>query len=203
MIRAFKKYFITGLLIWAPLLVTVWVLITLVSTLENLIPESFSANALFGIPIPGLRMLIVLAVLALTGLFAANFLGRRVVEQWERLLGRIPLIRSIYKSVKQVGDSLLAPNGQAFRQAVLVQYPRLGVWTIALVTGAPGGETAQHLPGDMVSVYVPTTPNPTSGFFLMMSRDEIKPLNMTVDTALKYIVSMGVVVPPLPPQESR
>lgn len=201
--RSFKKYFITGLLIWAPLVVTVWVLIMLVSTLENLIPESFSANALFGIPIPGLRMLIVLAVLVLTGLFAANFLGRSVVEQWERLLGRIPLIRSIYKSVKQVGDSLLAPNGQAFRQAVLVQYPRLGVWTIALVTGAPGGETAQHLPGDMVSVYVPTTPNPTSGFFLMMSRAEIKPLNMTVDTALKYIVSMGVVVPPLPPQESR
>ena len=201
--RAFKKYFVTGLLLWAPLVVTAWVLIMLVTTLENLIPESLSANALFGIPIPGLRMLIVLAVVVLTGLFAANFLGRSVVEQWERLLGRIPLIRSIYKSVKQVGDSLLAPNGQAFRQAVLVQYPRLGVWTIALVTGTPGGDAANQLPGDMVSVYVPTTPNPTSGFFLMMSRAEIKPLNMTVDTALKYIVSMGVVVPPLPPQESR
>lgn len=200
---SFKKYLITGLLFWAPLVVTAWVVILIVTSLEDLIPESLSARALFGIPIPGLRMLIVLAILVLTGVFAANFLGRSVVEQWERLLGRIPLIRTIYKSVKQVGDSLLAPNGQAFRQAVLVQYPRAGVWTIALVTGKPSGETAEHLPDDMISVYVPTTPNPTSGFFLMMAKQDVKPLKMSVDTALKYIVSMGVVAPPQPPQEPR
>ena len=118
-------------------------------------------------------------------------------------MGRIPLIRSIYNSVKQVGDTLLAPNGQAFRQAVLVQYPRVGAWTIAFVTGVPGGEAARHLSGDYVSVYVPTTPNPTSGFFLMVPRADIVALNMSVDAALKYIVSMGAVAPPPPPQESH
>lgn len=201
--RAFKRYLIAGLLIWAPLVITVWVITVLVSTLESMVPESLSAKALFGLDVPGFRVLIVLAILLVTGAFAANFIGQAIVDRWERLLGRIPLIRSIYKSVKQVGDTLLAPNGQAFRQAVLVQYPRQGSWTIALVTGVPGGEAATHLPDDYVSVYVPTTPNPTSGFFLMMPRADVIVLSMSVDAALKYIVSMGVVAPPPPPQESH
>jgi uncharacterized membrane protein len=132
-------------------------------------------------------------------MFAANFLGRGILKYSEKVLGRIPLVRSIYQSVKQVSDTLLAPNGQAFRQAVLVQYPRAGCYTVALLTGAPSGEVAEHLQGDYVSVYVPTTPNPTSGFFLIMSRSEVVPLNMSVDAALKYIVSMGVVAPPAGP----
>ena len=192
---AFKKYLITGLLIWVPLVITIWVLGLLVETLESVVPAFLSPRALFGFDLFGFRALLVLVVLLVTGLFAANFLGRGILQWYERLLGRIPLVRSIYNSVKQVSDTLLAPNGQAFRQAVLVQYPRQGSWTIALLTGAPSGEVAAHLVTDHVSVYVPTTPNPTSGFFLMMPRSDVIPLAMSVDTALKYIVSMGVVAP--------
>lgn len=197
--RVIKKYFITGLLIWVPLAITVWVLGLLIATLEGFVPSFLSSQALFGINIPGFRFLLVIAVVLLTGIFAANLLGRTLLEQWEALLGRIPLVRSIYNSVKQVSDTVLAPNGQAFRQAVLVQYPRAGSWTIAFLTGVPSGEVASHLPGNHVSVYVPTTPNPTSGFFLMMPRDHVIELHMSVDAALKYIVSMGVVAPPAQP----
>lgn len=194
--RIIKKYFITGLLIWVPLAITVWVLGLLVATLEGFVPSFLSSQSLFGIDIPGFRFVLVVVVVLLTGVFAANLLGRTLLEQWESLLGRIPLVRSIYNSVKQVSDTVLAPNGQAFRQAVLVQYPRAGSWTIAFLTGVPSGEVANHLPGEHVSVYVPTTPNPTSGFFLMMPRDHVIELQMSVDAALKYIVSMGVVAPP-------
>lgn len=196
--RVFKKYFITGLLIWVPLVITVWVLGVLIATLEGFVPGFLSAESLFGVDIPGFRFLLVILVVLLTGVFAANLLGRTLLDQWEKLLGRIPLVRSIYNSVKQVSDTVLAPNGQAFRQAVLVQYPRQGSWTIAFLTGVPSGEVATHLPGDHVSVYVPTTPNPTSGFFLMMPRAEVIDLHMSVDAALKYVVSMGVVAPPPP-----
>jgi uncharacterized membrane protein len=195
--RIFKKYFITGLLIWVPVVITFWVLGLLLSTLASVVPPFLSSQSLFGINIPGFRLVLVIVVVLLTGVFAANLLGRTIVEQWERLLGRIPLVRSIYTSVKQVSDTVLAPNGQAFRQAVLVQYPREKSWTIAFLTGVPNGEVAAMLPGEHVSVYIPTTPNPTSGFFLMMARDDVMPLAMSVDEALKYIVSMGVVSPPL------
>jgi uncharacterized membrane protein len=197
--RSFKKYFITGLLIWVPLVITIWVLGLVISTLESVVPAFLSPQALFGLDIPGFRALMVLVVLLATGVFAANFLGRSILSRSERLLGRIPLVRSIYQSVKQVSDTLLAPNGQAFRQAVLIQYPRQGSWTIALLTGAPSGEVAAHLQTEHVSVYVPTTPNPTSGYFLMLPRSEVIPLSMSVDAALKYIVSMGVVAPPAEP----
>lgn len=193
--RVIKKYFITGLLIWVPLVITVWVLGLLVATLEGFVPGFLSSQSLFGIDIPGFRFVLVIVVVLLTGVFAANLIGRTMVDQWESLLGRIPLVRSIYNSVKQVSDTVLAPNGQAFRRAVLVQYPRAGAWTIAFVTGTPSGEVADSLPGDHISVYVPTTPNPTSGFFLMVPRAEVTDLQMSVDAALKYIVSMGVVAP--------
>jgi uncharacterized membrane protein len=193
--RFLKKYFVTGLLIWVPVVITIWVLGLVVNTLESVVPAFLSPTALFGFDIPGFRVALVLAVLLATGMFAANFLGRGILKYSEKVLGRIPLVRSIYQSVKQVSDTLLAPNGQAFRQAVLVQYPRAGCYTVALLTGAPSGEVADHLQSDYVSVYVPTTPNPTSGFFLIMLRSEVVPLNMSVDAALKYIVSMGVVAP--------
>lgn len=194
--RAVKTYFITGLLIWAPLVITLWVIGLLVDTLENVVPKFLSPQALFGMDLPGFRILLVLLVLFATGLFAANFLGRSIVERWESLLGRIPLVRSIYLSVKQVSDTLLKPNGQAFRQAVMVRFPHADAWTIAFLTGKPGGEVASHLDQEHVSVYVPTTPNPTSGYFLMLPRSQVIPLEMTVDAALKYVVSMGVVAPP-------
>ncbi|OZI68241.1 hypothetical protein CAL27_01855 [Bordetella genomosp. 1] len=200
----FKKYFITGLLIWMPLAITVWVLSLLVDTLEGFVPQFLSSESLFGVGIPGFRFVLVILVVLVTGVLGANLLGRSLFEQWERILGRIPLVRSIYNSVKQVSDTVLGPNGRAFRQAVLIQYPRQGAWTIAFLTGTPSGEVASYLPGEHLSVYVPTTPNPTSGFFLILPRDQVIELQMTVDAALKYIVSMGVVAPPaqasLPPE---
>ena len=202
--RVIKKYFITGLLIWVPLVITVWVLGLLVATLEGFVPGFLSSESLFGIDIPGFRFVLVVVVVLLTGIFAANLIGRTMVDQWESLLGRIPLVRSIYNSVKQVSDTVLAPNGQAFRRAVLVQYPRAGSWTIGFLTGQPGGDVVNHLEGDYMSVYVPTTPNPTSGFFLMMPRYDVIELDMTVDEALKYVISMGVVVPhTVPPKAPR
>ena len=190
-----KKYFITGLVIWVPLVITIWVLSLLVNTLESVVPGFLSPQALFGFDIPGFRVLVVAGVLFVTGLLAANFLGRSILNIYEKILGRIPLVRNIYQSVKQVSDTVLSPNGQAFRQAVLVPYPRQGLWTIALLTGTPAGEIATHLQTEHVSVYVPSTPNPTSGVFIMVPRSEIIPLSMSVDSALKYIVSMGVVAP--------
>ena len=191
----FKRFFVTGLLIWVPLGITYWVISTIVKTLDGIIPPHISPKALFGLDIPGFGLLAVVAVVLVTGALGANLLGRRLVDLWEGLLARIPLVRSIYSSVKQVSDTILAPNGQAFRQAVLVQYPRQGLWTIAFVTGKPSHEIENKLPADCVSIYVPTTPNPTSGFFLMLPRAELIPLSIGVDAALKYVVSMGTVPP--------
>lgn len=193
--RFFKRYFITGLLIWLPLMATIWVLAMLARSLGAMVPSFLSPEALFGVSIPGFELALVLVLILLTGVFCANFIGRAILSRWEALLGRIPLVRSIYNSVKQVSDTVFAPNGQAFRQAVLVQYPRLGAWTIGFLTGTPCDEVASLLQGDYVSVYVPTTPNPTSGFFLMMPRADVRVLDMTVESALKHIVSMGVVAP--------
>ncbi|HEX7954789.1 MAG TPA: DUF502 domain-containing protein [Burkholderiales bacterium] len=193
-----KKYLITGLLIWVPLVITVWVLSFLVGTLDQtllLLPEDWQPRTWLGFNIPGLGALLTLAVVLLTGMLGANILGQRLVRLWEALLNRIPVVKSLYSSVKQVSDTLFSSSGQAFRKALLVQYPRQGSWTIAFLTGQPGGDVANHLQGDYVSVYVPTTPNPTSGFFLMMPRADVIELDMNVDEALKYIISMGVVPP--------
>ncbi len=198
-----KRYFITGLLIWVPLVITGWVLSLIVSTLDQslrLLPESIHPQNLVGFAIPGVGALLTLAMILLTGLLAANFIGQKLVGWWDKLLSRIPVVNSVYKSVKQVSDTLFAPNGNAFRKALLVQYPRQGSWTIAFLTGQPGGDLINHLDGDFVSVYVPTTPNPTSGFFLMMPAKDVVELEMTVDEALKYIISMGVVAPPPHPR---
>ena len=198
-----KRYFITGLLIWVPLVITGWVLSLIISTLDQslrLLPETVHPQHLFGFAIPGVGALLTLAMILLTGLLAANFIGQKLVSWWDKLLSRIPVVNSVYKSVKQVSDTLFAPNGNAFRKALLVQYPRLDSWTIAFQTGQPGGDLVNHLDGDYVSVYVPTTPNPTSGFFLMMPAKDVVELDMTVDEALKYIISMGVVAPPPHPR---
>jgi len=193
-----KKYLITGLLIWVPLVITVWVLSFLVDTLDQsllLLPVSWQPRSWIGFHIPGLGVLMTLAVVLATGVLAANIIGQRMVQYWEGLLARIPIFKSLYFSVKQVSDTLFSSSGLAFRKALLVQYPRQGSWTIAFLTGQPGGDVANHLKGDYVSVYVPTTPNPTSGFFLMMPAADVVELNISVDAALKYIISMGVVPP--------
>lgn len=193
-----RKYFITGLLILVPLAITVWVLNLIISTMDQsllLLPPSWRPEALLGFYIPGLGTILTLLIIFLTGLAARNFIGRQIVSLWEGILTRIPVVKSIYSSVKQVSDTLFSSSGNAFRKAVLIQYPRQGSWTIAFLTGVPGGEVKNHLQGDYVSVYVPTTPNPTSGFFLMVPRADAVELDMSVDEALKYIVSMGVVAP--------
>lgn len=194
-----KRYFITGLLIWVPLAITAWVLSLIAGAADQslrLLPTSVHPHQLLGFDIPGAGILLTLLIVMVTGVLAANFIGQRLVGWWEKLLARIPVVNSIYNSVKQVSDTLFSSSGNAFRKALLVQYPRNGSWTIAFLTGSPGGDVPNHLKGDFVSVYVPTTPNPTSGFFLMMPRSEVIELDMNVDDALKYIISMGVVAPP-------
>jgi uncharacterized membrane protein len=194
-----KRYFLTGLLIWVPLAITAWVLSLIVSTMDQslrLLPEAIHPHTLFGFNIPGAGVILTLAIILLTGVVTANFIGQKLVIWWERLLARIPVVNSVYNSVKQVSDTLFSSSGQAFRKALLIQYPREGVWTIAFMTGQPGGDVTNHLGNDFVSVYVPTTPNPTSGFFLMLSKKDVVELDMSVDEALKYIISMGVVAPP-------
>ncbi|MDR0997314.1 MAG: DUF502 domain-containing protein [Zoogloeaceae bacterium] len=198
-----KRYFITGLLIWVPLGITAWVLSLVIQLMDSsllLLPEKLHPEKLFGFNIPGLGALLTLAVVFVSGVLATNFIGQKLVRYWEGLLARIPVVNSLYHGVKQVSDTVLSPNGNAFRKALLVQYPRPGVWTIAFLTGHPGGDVVHHLdnPQQWVSVYVPTTPNPTSGFFLMMKNEEVVELKMSVDEALKYIVSMGVVPPKTP-----
>jgi uncharacterized membrane protein len=193
-----RKYFITGLLIWIPLGITVWVLKLLVDFMDQsllLLPKTYRPEALLGLYIPGLGAILTLLIVFLTGLVAANFFGRKLLILGEHLLTKIPVVNSIYSSVKQVSDTLFSSKGVAFRKALLVQYPRPGSWAIAFQTGQPSSDVAAHLEGEHVSVYVPTTPNPTSGFFLMMPKQDVIELEMSVDAALKYIISMGVAVP--------
>ena len=193
-----KKYLITGLLIWIPLVITVWVLKLIVDSLDQtllLLPVEWRTESVFGIHIPGFGVVVTLAIVFLTGVFATNFFGAKLVELWHDLLHRIPVVRSIYSSVKQISDTLFSSSGQAFRKALLVQWPREGMWTVAFLTGTPGGDVARHLQGDFVSVYVPTTPNPTGGYFVVVARKDVIELDMSVDEALKYIISMGVVPP--------
>jgi uncharacterized membrane protein len=195
-----RKYFITGLLIWVPLAITLWVLNFIVSTMDRtllVLPEAWRPVQLLHADIPGFGVILTLLIVFITGLLARNFIGQSLVRFWEGLLGRIPIVRSVYSSVKQVSDTVLSDSGQAFRKALLIQYPRPGIWTIAFQTGTPAEEIRQRVPGDMVAVYVPTTPNPTSGFFLMLPKADVIELDMSVDEALKYVVSMGVVAPGL------
>jgi len=163
-----------------------------------LLPPQYQPQVLFGYQVPGVGALLTVVVVFVTGVLASNILGQRLLSFWENVLGRIPVVKTIYHAVKQVSDTLFAPGGQAFSKALLVQYPREGSWTIAFLTGRPGGDVANHLHGDYVSIYVPTTPNPTSGFFLMMPRAEVIELDMSVDEALRYVISMGVAAPDLP-----
>jgi uncharacterized membrane protein len=193
-----KKYFITGLLIWIPLVITIWVLKLVVDTLDQsllLLPLQWRTESFLGMHIPGMGVILTLVIVFATGIFATNFFGAQLVRLWYGILQHIPVVNSIYSSVKQISDTLFSSSGQAFRKALLVQWPREGMWTIAFLTGTPGGDVVNHLPGDFVSVYVPTTPNPTGGYFVMVARKDVIELDMTVDAALKYIISMGVVAP--------
>jgi uncharacterized membrane protein len=193
-----RRYFVAGLLVWIPLGITLWVLKLLVDVMDQsllLVPENFRSDKLFGFHLPGLGIILTVAIVLATGALAANFFGRKVLKLGDSTLSRIPIVRSIYGGVKQISDTLFSPEGKAFRRAVLVRYPHAGAWTVALVTGTPQHEVAGILGPDQISVFVPTTPNITAGFFLIVPRTDTIELDMTVDAALKYIISMGVAEP--------
>ena len=195
---AVRRWLLAGLLVLVPLAITFWVLDWIVSTLDQtlqILPRHWHPDYLIGIHVPGFGVLLALAIVLLIGAVASNFFGRKLVGWWDSLLGRIPIVRSIYSSVKQVSDTLFSENGNAFRKALLVQWPREGVWTIAFQTGTPGGDVVNHLGADYLSVYVPTTPNPTGGYFVMLKATDCIELKMSVDEALTYVISMGVVSP--------
>ncbi len=202
MMKSIRKWLLAGLLVIVPIMVTLWVLDWMVSSLDKtlqILPGNWHPDKLIGFHIPGFGVLLAFAILLVVGAAASNFLGKKLMSWWDALLNRIPVVRSIYSSVKQVSDTLFSDGGNAFRTAVLVQWPRENVWTIAFITGTPAGDVAQHLQNgsadEFVSVYVPTTPNPTGGYFILLKKSDCIELKLSVDAALKYIVSMGVVVP--------
>jgi uncharacterized membrane protein len=199
-LTALKKYFITGLLIWIPLAITAWVLSLIVRSMDQsllLLPQALQPEQLLGIYVPGIGALLTLLVVFLTGLVTANIVGQKLVRFWEGVLARIPVVKSIYYSVKQVSDTLFSGSGVAFRKVLLVRYPHPEAWSVAFQTGHPARDVADLLPDEHVGVFIPTTPSPVNGFFFFVKRRDVIELDMNVDEALKYIVSMGVVAPPM------
>ncbi|MEW6293020.1 MAG: DUF502 domain-containing protein [Pseudomonadota bacterium] len=193
-----KKYFITGLLIWIPLAITVWVLTAIIGAMDQslrLLPEAVHPDKLLGFHIPGVGTVLTLLVIFLTGVVTANIIGQKLVRFWEGILARIPIVKSIYYSVKQVSDTLFSSSGQAFRKVLLVRYPHPQAWSVAFQTGSPSGQISEMLPDEHVSVFIPTAPSPVNGFFFFVKKSETIELDISVDDALKYIVSMGVVPP--------
>ena len=196
--RLLKRYFITGLLIWVPLAITAWVLSLIVRTMDQsllLLPEAIRPEHVLGVYIPGIGALITLLVVFLTGLVTTNIVGQRLVRFWEGVLARIPVVKSIYYSVKQVSDTMFSGNGDAFRKVLLVRYPHPEAWSVAFQTSAPTREVARHSDEELVSVFIPTAPSPVNGFFFFVRKRDTVELDISVDEALKYIVSMGVVTP--------
>ena len=193
-----KKYLIAGLLVWIPLVITIFVLKLLIDTMDKtllLLPERFQTDALFGFHVPGMGVILTIVVVLVTGVLAANFFGKKLLVWWDLILQRIPIVNSVYGGVKQISDTLFSPEGKAFRNAVLIRYPQQSTWTIALLTGEPQHEVTDHIGFENYSVFVPTTPNITGGFFLIVPKRDVIPLKMSVDQALKYIISMGVAEP--------
>jgi uncharacterized membrane protein len=199
MMAYIRRCFISGLLLWLPVWVTLLVVKFLVDMLGNtmlMLPVHWRPDAWFGVHIPGLGVLLTLLVIFFTGVIAANFMGRSLVRGWDAFIDRIPLVRSVYNSVKQVSETLFTPGGQSFRKVLLVEYPHKGMWTLAFQTGDCTPEVDKALDtADMVSFFVPTTPNPTSGFLMMAARKDVIEMDMTVDQALKFVISLGVVQP--------
>ncbi|MCF7521197.1 DUF502 domain-containing protein [Neisseria sp. ZJ106] len=197
--NALKKYLITGVLVWLPIVVTIWVITYIVSAsdqLINLLPQQWQPKQVFGFNLPGLGVIVAVVVLFVTGLFAANVLGKRIISLWDSVLGRIPVVKSIYSSVKKVSESLLSDSSRSFKTPVLVPFPQPDIWTVAFVSGNIPTEVAAALPeSEYVSVYVPTTPNPTGGYYIMVKKSDVRPLDMSVDEALKYVISLGMVQP--------
>lgn len=193
-----RKYFVAGLLIWIPLGITLWLMFFIIGLMDKsmlLLPAALRTEAWAGVYIPGIGAVLTLLIILTTGAITANFFGRKMLDVWDGILHRIPIVRSVYGGVKQISDTLFSPEGKAFRKAVLVRYPHAGTWTVALLTGVPQHEVADKLGHEQLSVFVPTTPNITAGFFLIVPKTDVIELAMSVDEALKYIISMGVAEP--------
>jgi len=195
---ALKKYIIAGLLVWLPFAATVVIVKLVIDLLDKtilLLPPEWHPVALLGFSIPGFGIILALSILLLTGMLAANLFGRRFVEIWERILNKIPLVRSIYSSIKQISNTIFDPSGKSFRKVVMLQYPRKGVWSIGFLTNDNVGDEMSAVDDRLVAVFIPTTPNPTSGFIIMTRNDEITELDMSVEEGFKFIISMGVIIP--------
>ena len=196
--RRVKKYLLTGLLVWVPLGITLWVLDLTITTMDRtllLLPENWRPDRFLGAHIPGLGVILTAAIVLGTGLLAHNIFGQRLLRYWDGLLHRIPVVSVIYKSVKQVSDTLLSSDGHAFRKVLLVRYPHPEAWSLAFQTSVASGEVASHLDGEYVGVFIPTTPSPVNGFYFYVRKEDTIELDISVDVALKSIISMGVVAP--------
>ena len=195
---ALKKYIIAGLLVWLPFAATVVIVKLLIDLLDKtvlLLPPEWHPVALLGFSIPGFGIILALSILLLTGMLAANLFGRRFVEIWERILNKIPLVRSIYSSIKQISNTIFDPSGKSFRKVVMLQYPKKGLWSIGFLTNDNVGDEMSAVDDRLVAVFIPTTPNPTSGFIVMVRNDEITELDMSVEEGFKFIISIGVIIP--------
>ena len=195
---ALKKYIVAGLLVWLPFAATVVIVKLVIDLLDKtilLLPPEWHPVALLGFSIPGFGIILALSILLLTGMLAANLFGRRFVEIWERILNKIPLVRSIYSSIKQISNTIFDPSGKSFRKVVMLQYPRKGLWSIGFLTNDNVGDEMSAVDDRLVAVFIPTTPNPTSGFIIMTRNDEITELDMSVEEGFKFIISMGVIIP--------
>lgn len=191
--KTLRAYLLAGLVVWLPIFITIGILRFIIDLLDNLIPQAYQPEQLLGHYIPGVGVLLSVILLLATGILATNFFGQRLVAWSDAMLSHIPLVRSIYKNVKQVINTVLSTNSEAFRKVVLVEYPRKGLWSIAFQTGNVGTEINEQVKEEMISIFIPTTPNPTSGFLLMVPKREVIELDMSVDTALKYTISLGVM----------
>ncbi|HLX54216.1 MAG TPA: DUF502 domain-containing protein [Aquella sp.] len=189
-----KTYLFAGLLVWLPIGLTIWLINLIVRMVDAIIPSELTRH-IFGTYIPGIGILTTLIVLLITGIITTNFFGQKLLQLWHKLWMHIPIVKSIYKGIKQVSDTLLSSKGNAFRHAILIKFPNTQSWTIAFITGTPGKNIFGNNATDYINVYVPTTPNPTSGYFIIVHKDDTKELNMTVDQALRYVISMGTVDP--------
>lgn len=195
--KRLRNYFISGLLFWIPLGLSIVVIKFFLELVNNIVPTQYLPEVLFdlGNAIPGSGIVWVILIMLITGALVNNFIGRKLIQLWEKLLNKIPGFRGIYSALKQLSDTVLSPSGESFKKALLVEYPRKGMWTIAFQTGNYGGEVAKKIGQEMINIYVPTTPNPTSGFFIMLAKEDVIELDMNVDEAFKLIISTGVVTP--------
>jgi uncharacterized membrane protein len=196
-LKNLRNYFVAGLLFWIPLGLSIALIKFFLEMVNNLIPSQYLPKILFDLSsiIPGSGVILILLIMLITGILVNNFIGRKLLQLWNKLLNKIPGFRGIYSALKQLSDTVFSPSGKSFKKALLIQYPRKGLWTIAFQTSDYQGEIAQKIGKELVNIYVPTTPNPTSGFFIMLAKEEVIELDMSVDEAFKLVISTGVVTP--------